>query len=194
MKTAIRFVVILGVICLVMGGGVAVLYATFEQQIAEKKAQQIEAARRAVLPPGRVEQVPGSPDVSRSVDDQGKVLGYAAPGEEKGYSSTVKILVGFKPDGQTIHKVAVIDQMETPGLGANVNLTQSSYTLWQKVRLQPTREPEVSRNAFLDQFVDRNTQQLNEVDAIPAATITSNAVKNGVRQAADRVNRALDKE
>jgi RnfABCDGE-type electron transport complex G subunit len=194
MKTAIRFVIVLGIICLVMGGGVAVLYATFEQKIAEKEARQLETARLAVLPQGNVERVPGSEDVYRSVNDQGDVLGYAAAGEEKGYSSTVKILVGFKPDGKTIHKVAVIDQMETPGLGANVNLTQSSYTLWQKIKLQPTREPEVSRNAFLDKFVERNTQQLGEIDAMPAATITSDAVKNGVRQAADRVTKALGKE
>lgn len=198
MKTAIRFIVILGVICLVMGGGVAVLYATFKERIAQKEAEQFELALRQVLPDGRVERIAGSPadgdDVYRAADDSGTVLGYAARGAEQGYSSKVKILVGFEPDAVTIRKVIVLDQQETPGLGANVNLTRSSYTLWQKIGIQPADEPEKQSNEFLDRFSGRAAAQVDGVDAMPAATITSNAVKNGVAEAGRRVRQAMAKE
>jgi len=195
MKNALRFVLILGLICTGMGTGVAFLYAAFEDRIAQKEARQFEATLGQVLPEGRIDRIAGSPargtDVYKVTADDGAVQGYAARGEAQGYSSTVRVLVGTRPDAATIRNVAVLEQQETPGLGANVSERRSNYSLWEKAGVAPTEQPERFGNAFLSRFEGRTIAELGEVDAMTAATITSNAVKAGVRQAVRRIREAV---
>jgi RnfABCDGE-type electron transport complex G subunit len=201
MRTAVRFVAVLGAICLVMGGGVAVLYATFKERIEVKEQEQIRLALREVLPEGTVDEMPGSAEktqsgekVYRATDGDGNALGYAAHGRAQGYSSTVKVLVGVAPDVRTLRSVVVLDQQETPGLGANVSVSRSSYNFWQKIGIQPADEPERRFNPFLDQFSSRRLDALAGIDAMTAATITSDAVKTAVRGAVDDIRAAIGKE
>lgn len=203
MKTAIRFMVILGVLCVAAGGGVALLYAVFQQPIADKKVQQYRATLQELFPEmDKAEVLAGrdtedtSDDVTRILAADGQVLGYAAQGHKQGYSSDVKVLVGFAPDGKTILKVAILEQQETPGLGANAALTRSKWTLWQKIAslFGGSSQAEPMENAFLDQFVKRTPDDLKQIDAMTAATITSEAVKHGVRTAAEDVLQALKKK
>ncbi len=201
MNTALRFLLVLGIICVVMGGGVALLYGVFQQPIAEKQLQQYNAMLQELFPDlARVNAIAGADtpddladDVNQVFDAQGQLLGYTAQGHQQGYSSDVKVLVGFAPDGQTVRKVAILDQQETPGLGANAAQTRSQWNLWDKLRsfFAGSDEAEPTENAFLDQFANRTPAQFGEVDAITAATITSDAVKAGVRMAATNVAEAI---
>ena len=203
MNTAIRFMIVLSVICVVMGGGVAIVYAIFQEPIREKRVEQYQATLKELFP-----QMAGSKvlagqetedfadDVTQVLSADGTVLGYAAQGHKQGYSSDVKVLVGFAVDGRTVQRVAILEQQETPGLGTNAALTRSKWTLWKKLwsTASGSAEVEPMENAFLDQFNNRTAQQFKEVDAITAATITSDAVKAGVRMAAEDVLKALQKE
>jgi electron transport complex protein RnfG len=201
MNTAIRFLLVLGIICVVMGGGVALLYGVFQKPIAEKQVEQYNAMLKELFPDlAETRTIAGADtpddladDVNQVFGAQGQLLGYTAQGHRQGYSSDVKVLVGFAPDGQTIRKVAILDQQETPGLGTNAAQTRSQWNLWHKLGtlFGGSDEAEPMENAFLDQFANRTPAQFGEVDAITAATITSDAVKAGVRMAADRVSRAL---
>ncbi|MCK9562202.1 MAG: RnfABCDGE type electron transport complex subunit G [Bacteroidales bacterium] len=84
-----------------------------------------------------------------------------------GYSGDVRLMIGFFPDG-TIHKISVLEQKETPGLGTKMT------------------EPK-----FLHQFYGKNPESytLNvkknggDVDAITAATISSVAFCDAVHLA-----------
>ena len=201
MKTAVRFVVVLGLICLVMGSGVAVLYAAFKGRIAENDRKQFEAKLQEVLPAGKVERLAGSPERGDDVyvcrDESGEPIAYAARGEAQGYSSRVRIIVGAGADAAlSIRKVAVLDQQETPGLGADVSLTRSRWTLWEKLgkSFSGAAEAEPFENKFLDKFTDTAVGGLDQVDAMTAATITSNAVKSGVREAVERIRGALKEQ
>ena len=101
-------------------------------------------------------------------------------------------MVGMAADEHlTLRKVVVLSQQETPGLGANISESKSTYSLWQKIGVQPSDEPEATYNGFMDQFDAKSAEQLAEVDAMTAATITSNAVKAAVRQAVGRVRQAV---
>ena len=65
-----------------------------------------------------------------------KVLGYAAQGSAAGYSSTIKLMAGAVPLGGGRYRilgVKVISQQETPGLGARMNDTFTSDTLWTAI-------------------------------------------------------------
>jgi len=207
MKQAIRFVIILGSICLIMGSGVAIIYAGFRDEIARKERLQFESLLLQVLPTGEgfsaPEPLPNAGDVFVVKDSAhtgglraGKPAAYAAEGAAQGYSSKVRVLVGAGADQQlTIRKVVVVSQQETPGLGANISETRSRWTLWQKIghELGLSGEGEIEQryNKFLDQFEGQTVKRLDEVDAITAATITSDAVNTAVRRAVERIRHAI---
>jgi len=97
-----------------------------------------------------------------------EIVGYAVGTyTKKGFSGTITMMVGFKPDGSIIN-ITILEQRETPGLGTKMT------------------EP-----AFKDQFKDRNPADFalkvkkdgGPVDAITAATISSRAFCDAVQRA-----------
>jgi Na+-translocating ferredoxin:NAD+ oxidoreductase subunit G len=97
-----------------------------------------------------------------------KIRGYAIKTySNKGYSGTIILMVGFKPDGM-INKISVLEQKETPGLGTKM------------------KEPK-----FNEQFNDKDPSSFTlkvrkdggQVDAISAATISSRAFCDAVSKA-----------
>ena len=199
--TLVRFVVILSLICLLMGGGVAVLYGVWRDQIADRERAATQAAMLAVVPQGAevdaTKPVAGTAGEADAVyaarDASGEAVGYVAGGEAQGYSSIIRLIVGATADGdglKVLH-VVVVSQSETPGLGAQIAERRSTYTLWQK--LFGADEPEALINEFLDRFQEKRPEEVPNIQAITAATITSNAVRAAVGQALDRI-RAARKE
>lgn len=87
----------------------------------------------------------------------------------KGYAGTIEIVVGITVEGK-LRAISILNQSETPGLGAKAP--------------QP---------AFSGQFENKDVEKLivvksspgtaGEIQAISGATITSNAVTNGVNEA-----------
>ena len=68
-RTLVKFVVILGLTCLLMGGGVAVLYGVWRDQIAERERAVTQVAMLAVAPEGAevvkaMRRLPGSAPTS----------------------------------------------------------------------------------------------------------------------------------
>ena len=103
-----------------------------------------------------------------------KLVGYAVKSYTKrGFSGFISLMIGFRPDG-TIININVLEQKETPGLGA-------------KMVLQGT----AGKPEFKDQFVGKNPASFTlkvkkdggKVDAITAATISSRAFCDGVQRA-----------
>jgi electron transport complex protein RnfG len=95
------------------------------------------------------------------------VIGYAVNTyTKKGFSGTITIMAGYKPDG-TIINISVLDHKETPGLGTKMT------------------EP-----LFKDQFMDKNPSSFalkvkkdgGQVDAITAATISSRAFCDAIQR------------
>ena len=84
-----------------------------------------------------------------------------------GFSGNISLMIGFLPDG-TIHKVTVVEQKETPGLGTKIE-----------------------KPKFLKQFENKNPKSAKlqvkkdggEIDAITAATISSRAFCDAVDRA-----------
>jgi Na+-translocating ferredoxin:NAD+ oxidoreductase subunit G len=95
------------------------------------------------------------------------IVGYAVKTYSKnGFSGNISLAAGFKPDG-TIYNISVLDQKETPGLGAKMT------------------------GIFKDQFNEKNPETFKlkvkkdggQVDAISAATISSRAFCDAVQKA-----------
>ena len=105
--------------------------------------------------------------VMEASDDSGQMLGYVLTvTDSEGYGGDIQLSMGIRMDG-TLNGISILSISETAGLGMNADT-----------------------DAFKGQFADKNVEQFtytkngasadNEIDAISGATITTNAVTNGV--------------
>lgn len=201
-RNLVQFIVILGLICLLMGGGVAILYAVFKADLRQREDEAQREATSAVCPAGASVDlnapVAGRPLAADAVyaakTADGRVVAYIASGEASGYSSVVRVMVGVRAEDLSIIRIVVLSQAETPGLGANVAEQKSNFTLWEKL-FGPSKAGKTEQliNPFLDQFSGKKPEQFGQVQAITAATITSNATKAAARQAIERIRNTVGK-
>ncbi|SES75190.1 electron transport complex protein RnfG [Natronincola peptidivorans] len=100
----------------------------------------------------------------------GEIVGYTIKVNPQGYDGRIEMLVGISSEG-TITGVKIGDHTETPGLGSKI--ADASY---------------------IDQFVDRGTEEEfistlggetgeQYIEAISGATVSSDAVVDGVNSA-----------
>jgi len=103
-----------------------------------------------------------------------EIVGYAVKSyTNKGFSGFISFMIGFRPDGSIVN-INVLEQKETPGLGAKMVLQGAG-----------------DKKEFKDQFMDKNPAAFalkvkkdgGQVDAITAATISSRAFCDGVQRA-----------
>ncbi|MFV0503097.1 MAG: RnfABCDGE type electron transport complex subunit G [Lachnospirales bacterium] len=112
------------------------------------------------------------PIITTAFDDSGNVIGYIAETLVSGYSGTIDILVGFDLDF-IVTGIDILSHSETPGLGANST--------------EPEFETQYAGSKGLFSVVKTGSQTAEEIDAITGATITSNAVTQGVNNAIEFV-------
>ena len=147
MKDSIRYPVVLFIVCaaagLALSATFALTYETISQKDKQKEAKAVISALWNVETPegttwANFTPVKADPHVYVAYADPQKtsVLGYAAIGEAAGYSSTVKVMLGLKPEGKGQYRVLgikVVAQQETPGLGTRVNDVYTKDTLWSAI-------------------------------------------------------------
>ena len=173
-STLINMVVALLVITAVSGGLLGLVYGMTKDTIAEVDQKKNAAAIAEVLGTdenSKLETVTiDDLTYNLAYDAQGNLLGAAVKTfSNAGFSGRIELMVGLLADG-TINKVSVLQQSETPGLGANM--------------VNPK---------FKDQFDGKNPASFKlrvskdggDVDAITAATISSRAFSEAVQLACD---------
>ena len=132
-----------------------------------------EASLKGVIPEGEYfEPVKSGEEIIyyKAFDKGGNLAGIAFKASGKGYSSTIETMVGMKKDGM-ITTIKILSQNETPGLGAQVTQPQ-----------------------FTRQFTQKNIQNLNEVQAITGATISSKAVIDSVKKKSEEIKGLIKDE
>lgn len=98
----------------------------------------------------------------------GRLIGYVISAEGDGYSGRIEVLVGIDKTGE-ITGLEVLSQAETPGLGARcAEIKHGENEPW-----------------FLRQFKKKRASELDlkDMEAITGATITSEAILSGVKEA-----------
>lgn len=106
-------------------------------------------------------------EVMRAEDQSGEILGYAfTVVTSEGYGGDIRFSMGVQNDG-TLNGISILSIGETAGLGMNADTP-----------------------AFKDQFVGKQVEKLqytkngatqdDEINAISGATVTTNAMTNGV--------------
>ena len=143
--------------------------------IAKAKEAAVKEALAQVLPEfDSTEKSEHTADelliVAHKATKNGEIVGYAIESATKnGFSGMIKMMVGFDTKG-TILNVNVLEQNETPGLGAN--MTKEGNSLLESVK-----------GKSAPQFNFKVRKDGGEVDALTAATISSRAYTEAVERA-----------
>ncbi|MGV8147320.1 MAG: RnfABCDGE type electron transport complex subunit G [Alkaliphilus sp.] len=187
-----REVIKLGLILLLITSVAAVVLGVTNDAtsvIIEQREQEEKAQALKVLIPNADEFIQIEESLLADRQDiveayeglkDGVVVGYAVKVNPSGYGGDVNIIVGFTSEGITTG-IIIGTHTETPGLGSKI-------------------EDEVFVNQFTDRVTDnvlvsvkRNIEQDNEIQAISGATVSSDAVINGVNAAISLLREVLMK-
>ncbi|MCX5725662.1 MAG: RnfABCDGE type electron transport complex subunit G [Candidatus Saganbacteria bacterium] len=170
-KDILKLGIFLMVVGAVAGIALSLTYIFTAPQIAEQKKIEINGALREILPEATEftevkKAIGGKEEIFYFGLKEGSKVGAAFFSYGKGYGGTIEMIVGINKDGK-VSGVKIISQKETPGLGAKAN------------------DPR-----FLDQFKGKSeTDRLKakeDIQAITGATITSQGIANGVREALEK--------
>lgn len=173
MKEMIKYGFILGLICFLSSGLLAVVHGVTEEKIILEKEKGISAALKEVMPQAS-EFKPHIKDevvVYYSAYDASKNLfGFVLKAANKGYSSEIEILTGINRSLE-ITNIKIVSQNETPGLGSRIIEQQ-----------------------FIGQFSGKALESFDQVQAITGATISSGAVIHAVKDKIAELKGELIKE
>ncbi len=197
MGSYIRLVITLTVIAAVASFGLSAVYNATHGITEEYKRLETETPRIEVPPRAGgeyfVETVTDSILDGREFDyytayAPGDVVrGYTFTAYGKGYSSTIETIVGVVPAG-SISGIKIVDQKETPGLGAKIQEVASRNTLWAVIMGSGVDEAG-TQPWFQEQYKYLRVADLRVVKspgedgilAITGATISSDAVTGSVK-------------
>ena len=170
MKAYLKLIVVLTLICLFWTALLAGVNAVTKDRIDEAARQKEIKAARDVLPTDApVPELRGFGAVSNfvSIAENGNFVGAAVRGHSaNGYGGNLVLMVGFTSAGD-VFSFEVLETAETPGLGSKVNTP-----------------------SFKDQFRGKPLSTRwavkkdgGDIDAITAATISSRAALEAIREA-----------
>lgn len=188
-NTIVKDTIAITLITLVAGLALGVVQDITAEPIAKQEALAKEKAYKAVFPEAdtfgevvlseeaaadlqsyldengygaqRIDEIMGA------LDSSGAELGYAfTVTTTEGYGGDIKFAMGVQDDG-TLNGISILSIGETAGLGMRANT-----------------------DAFKDQFKEKNVEKFeytksgasadNQIDALSGATVTTNAMTNGV--------------
>ena len=147
-------------------GSLTLLYQLTDARVVNWEWERNSARLALVMPEANafsaIRYEDGRPDDIQAAYQDSTLLGYCVQVTVQGFNGEIRLLVGVTPEGE-VTGVVVLDEQESKGLGAE-------------------------REEFLAQFSGRSgtitvNQGRNAVDAVSGATITSQAVAEGVSTA-----------
>jgi electron transport complex protein RnfG len=183
-------IVVLTSIGLLSGGFLATVGLLTKDQIALNKQREIEEAIITVVPGTESSQKlyeERELSIYGGRDGTGAILGFAIYASGVGFQDTVTLMFGTNISITRITRLTILDQKETPGLGAKITDRKSFLQYWEnKDCTQPLslRKPPSSTPQDLSS---------SEINTITGATISSESVLNTVNVSLERL-RALKKE
>ena len=179
MKSMIKDAVILFAITLISGLLLGVVYEVTKEPIAVQKALKknkackevfqdavnFEAMELAVPETGEKAEATIN-EVSKAVAEDGTVLGYVLDvTTHEGYNGDIQFTMGIRMDG-TVNGISLLSIAETPGLG---------------MKAEEVLKPQFAeKNVSLFTYTKTGAMSPDQIDAISGATVTTNAMVNGV--------------
>lgn len=180
----LRFGLTLCIICLIAAGLLSSVYSLTKDKIAAQKENEEKLSLNEVLPQAKDFEFidRGENSFYIGTDAKGKIEGYAFTVEKRGYSSDIVTMVGIDSDGN-IKGIKILSQNETPGLGSKIVEVEQDKTIWS-VLSKEQQEEAPPKPWFQEQFRGKNIKNLDQIETITGATISSTAVIDSITEKA----------
>jgi Na+-translocating ferredoxin:NAD+ oxidoreductase subunit G len=166
MARIIKLGATLGLFCVISAGLLAYVFLLTVPRIEANAKATFESSLREVLPGAVTFKAVTEPEAKSRIYEgyaEEKLIGLAVKLAPRGYAGEIDMLVGVDPDLR-VKGMKILNQRETPGLGANI--------------LKPK---------FIEQFIGKGMKNplepKKDIDAITGATISTRAVSEGVKMA-----------
>lgn len=169
MKEHIKRALLLAFICALSAGTLGYFYQLTTPVIKEQQIRTQISLQREVLP-----QAMEFKEIT--VDDytvylglsNGDVVGGTAKITIRGYGGNIDLIVGIDKS-RKVTGVRVLSHNETPGLGEKV-----------------------TKDNYLEQYINKSSNDINTVKFITGATISSKAIREGVKRGITLISRVLE--
>ncbi len=183
MKDIAQFAATLTLVALITAGSLAWVNKITKPKIVEQQKNELTEALSSVLPDcidGSIVPVKENDHILYYLGyrdkEQTRLIGYAFLAEGRGYSSTIRTLVGMDTSC-TIYAIKILSQQETPGLGSICEEVRSGET-------KPWWQAQFTGKTAKGIAVDKDK---GEIVSITGATITSRAITNSIAESVNRL-------
>jgi electron transport complex protein RnfG len=190
MRSAVMQVVILTLICAISALALALVNDLTEERIIEQKQMaERRAVESALLHGGmKCDNKPsenaiviadwkdenGDPKKVCLGTLEGKVVGVAFTSVGEGYGGPIKIMMGIDRDGEVVG-IEILEHLETPGLGANIETTSfKDQFSGKRLSGPPENKLEVVKG--------RKAEKNWEIQALTGATVSPTGVASAVTE------------
>ncbi len=212
LKKSLLLGLVLFLITAFMGLSLSIVYAITKPIIENRQKIKEDKARRDVLTFQKAKKKQsGAFEYHECYNTKGDIVGYTFIAEKDGYSGKIKIMVGMNTN-HIIQGISILEQSETPGLGARSVEKPSKKYFWQLFKKESDMPPWFStqyKSHFLKkkitvikgiEYKDMDMKQINQlvqknqVTAITGATITTTAVTLGIEEAYRKMKFILERQ
>jgi electron transport complex protein RnfG len=185
MRLSRRMLIVLSLIGLVSGALLMSVNMFTKDRIASNRKKEIEKAVIKVIPGTKSSlKIYEEKDftVYKGRDDQGNVLGIAINTAAGGFQDRIFYIFGLDTQLTRINSLFVLDQKETPGLGAKITSAEAFLQFWEG---RDVKQPLVLRKPA----VKKDALAQNEVNTVTGATISSRAILASVNVALEKIKK-----
>lgn len=172
MKNLLKMSILLLIVCAISGGSLGIVYKQTKPKIDKQTNQKKLDALQEVMPDAtKFDEV--VIDKKWIAYKNTEIVGWALKTVAFGYGGPIQIIFGVDKN-KKITRIKIIEQNETPGLGAKI--TEKKFT--------NQFEGKTKKDAVLKKDDNIN----GKIDAITAATISSRAVTNAINQTMELID------
>ena len=173
---------------LLSGGFLATVGLLTKERIALNKQREIEEAIVSVIPGTQSsEKLYEEEDFSvyGGKDESGSLLGYAIHASGIGFQDKITFMLGTNSSVTRINSLVILEQTETPGLGARIVDRVSFLQFWEK---RDCTQPLTLRKPPASTIEDLSPTEIN---TITGATISSEAVLDTANVSLDKIKELM---
>ena len=174
MKESAKLVVVLTLVCLIAALALAgVDRLTKEPRLEQKRLAHLKAIK-SVLPPFDNDPMKDKREIEGITfylgKKEGEITGVAFSSKGEGYSGFITIMMGVNPEDDSITGIEILEHMETPGLGANIEKEEFKNQF---------KEKSLANSKLVDGRLAVKKDK-GDIDALTGATISSRGVTEAV--------------
>ncbi len=184
MRLSSRMIVVLTTVGLISGGFLAGVAKLTEERIALNIQAEIEEAIAEVVEGAEINQKVYEEEdlvVYRELDEKGELAGFAVQATGVGFQDKITLMFGLDESLTKITGLTIIDQNETPGLGAKIEDWDAFLQFWEN--------KDATGPLTLRKPAAGTPEELlaTEINTITAATISSKKVLEIVNLSLEKV-------